>query len=80
MEIHKPKVSIILLNYNGFEDSISCLQSLQQISYVNYDVIIVDNASPDSSMDQFLAYMQDNAIDHVFFNFLEHINKTNKWC
>jgi len=67
MKRHRPKVSIILLNYNGFDDSISCFQSLQQISYVNYDVIIVDNASPDASMDKFVAYMQEQEIEHVFF-------------
>ncbi|OQK17900.1 hypothetical protein AU255_08575 [Methyloprofundus sedimenti] len=61
------KVSIILLNYNGFEDSIDCFQSLQQISYENYDIVIVDNASPDVSMDRLHAYMQVNEIEHIFF-------------
>jgi len=68
MENYKPKVSIILLNYNGYEDSISCLQSLQKISYINYDVIIVDNASLDISMDKILAYMQENDIEYVFYD------------
>jgi len=35
---------------------------------VNYDVIIVDNASPDASMDKFVAYMEDSEIEHFFFN------------
>ena len=37
-----PKVSIIILNWNGAEDTIECLESLKKVSYPNYDVIIVD--------------------------------------
>jgi GT2 family glycosyltransferase len=40
-----PKVSIIILNWNGYEDTIECLESLRKISYPNYEIIIVDNAS-----------------------------------
>ena len=40
-----PKVSIIIINWNGFDDTAECLESLQKITYKNYDVIVVDNAS-----------------------------------
>jgi len=40
-----PKVSIIILNWNGLEDTIECLESLKKITYPNYEVIVVDNAS-----------------------------------
>lgn len=40
-----PRVSIILLNWNGLEVTIDCLESLKNISYPNYEVIVVDNAS-----------------------------------
>jgi len=40
-----PKVSIIILNWNGLEDTIECLEYLQKITYPNYEVIVVDNAS-----------------------------------
>jgi GT2 family glycosyltransferase len=39
------KVSIIILNWNGYEDTIECIESLKKITYPNYEVIIVDNAS-----------------------------------
>lgn len=45
-----PKVNIILLNYNGWEDTIECLESLQKISYPNYNLIVVDNNSNDNSI------------------------------
>ena len=40
-----PKVSIIILNWNGLKDTIKCLESLKKITYSNYEVILVDNGS-----------------------------------
>lgn len=40
-----PKVSIIILNWNGLEDTVECLESLKKITYPNYEVIVVDNGS-----------------------------------
>jgi GT2 family glycosyltransferase len=39
------KVSIIILNWNGLEDTIECLESLKKMTYPNYEVIVVDNGS-----------------------------------
>ena len=43
--MNQPKVSIIILNWNGLEDTIECLESLKKITYPNYRVIVVDNGS-----------------------------------
>jgi hypothetical protein len=40
-----PKVSIVIVNWNGVRDTIECLESLKKIDYLNYNVIVVDNAS-----------------------------------
>ena len=40
-----PKVSIIILNWNGLKDTLECLESISKISYSNYEIIIVDNNS-----------------------------------
>ena len=40
-----PRVVIIILNWNGLKDTIECLESLKKITYPNYKVIVVDNAS-----------------------------------
>ena len=40
-----PKVSIIILNWNGLEDTIECLESLRKIIYPNHEVTVVDNGS-----------------------------------
>lgn len=44
----EPLVYIILVNYNGMADTIECIQSLQKITYKNYNIIIVDNNSEDA--------------------------------
>lgn len=45
-----PKVTIIVLNWNGKHDTIECIKSLQKLDYQNYDIVIVDNASTDNSV------------------------------
>ncbi len=49
-------VSIIILNWNGWEDTIECLESLYQINYNNYDVILIDNDSQDDSIQKLKEY------------------------
>lgn len=47
-----PKVSIIILNWNGKKDTIGCLESLKKITYNNYQIIVVDNGSEDGSPEE----------------------------
>lgn len=44
-----PSVYIIVLNYNGYEDTIECVNSLERINYNNKHIVIVDNCSTDNS-------------------------------
>ena len=44
-----PKVYVIVLNWNGWSDTAACLSSLQQLSYENFRVVVVDNDSTDDS-------------------------------
>lgn len=48
-----PKVIIIILNWNGKEDTIECLESLKHITYPNYEILLVDNGSVDGSVEFF---------------------------
>ncbi|MBV6444183.1 MAG: glycosyltransferase family 2 protein [Ignavibacteriales bacterium] len=43
------KVFAVILNYNGYDDTIRCLKSIQNSSYKAVYSVIVDNASPDGS-------------------------------
>ena len=48
----RPKVSVIILNWNGWKDTIECSESVFRNTYPNYQVIIVDNGSTDGSMEK----------------------------
>ena len=44
-----PKVFIIILNWNGYQDTVECLQSVRRLTYPSCKVIVVDNGSSDGS-------------------------------
>jgi len=46
-----PKVSIIIVNYNGKELLQKCLDSLLKVNYNNFEIILVDNNSTDGSVE-----------------------------
>jgi len=46
-----PLVYIILVNWNGKNDTLECLSSLQKVSYSNFKILVVDNASHDGSVE-----------------------------
>jgi len=47
-----PRVSIIILNLNGYSDTRDCLESLRHVQYPNFDVFVLDNGSSDNSADR----------------------------
>lgn len=69
-----PYVSIIVLNWNGWKDTLECLESLYCINYSNYHLVVADNASQDSSLDKIRAYsngtvkVKSNLIEYKSFN------------
>lgn len=44
------KVSIILVNYNNYQDTIDCVNSLLSTNYKNIEIIVVDNLSTNDSL------------------------------
>lgn len=53
-----PKVVIIILNWNGWEDTIECLESVFRNTYQNYQVIVIDNGSTDGSIEKIKAWAE----------------------
>ncbi|MBL7856266.1 MAG: glycosyltransferase family 2 protein [Cyclobacteriaceae bacterium] len=47
-ENNNPLISIIILNYNQLEVSVEFLESAKKLSYKNYEIIFVDNASKEN--------------------------------
>jgi len=54
----KQKVALLILNWNGWEDTIECLESVQKLSYPNYQIIVLDNGSTDDSIEKIKAWCQ----------------------
>jgi GT2 family glycosyltransferase len=46
----RPEVAIVVLNWNGWKDTLACLESLQRVTYPNCRVLVVDNGSTDDSL------------------------------
>jgi GT2 family glycosyltransferase len=45
-----PEVAIIVLNWNGGDDTLACLESLARLDYPAFKVVVVDNGSSDDSV------------------------------
>lgn len=70
-----PTIYIILLNWNGWADTIECLESVFINDYQNFRVIICDNDSQDNSLEQIKAWADDRLSPFVLQEYV-HRNFT----
>ncbi len=69
------RVTVIILNWNGWNDTIECLESVYKIIYPNFSVLVVDNASEDDSLEKIRKYCSGELeIESDFFDY----NQENK--
>ncbi len=45
VSVKKPRVSVIVLNWNGIRYTVKCIKSLKKQSYRDFELIVVDNGS-----------------------------------
>ncbi len=67
IKIDNQLVYIILLNYIKYEDTIECLQSLKNIDYPNYRIVVCDNASPNQSEKYIMEWIDSNGDKSIQF-------------
>jgi len=48
----QPLIYTIILNWNGWRDTLECLESIQELNYSNYHILLIDNDSKDDSVEQ----------------------------
>jgi GT2 family glycosyltransferase len=60
--VQAPSVTVVVLNYNGWSDTIECVTSLLKISYSHYQIIVVDNGSTDESPAKLSGFLDS---DHI---------------
>ncbi len=46
----KPKVYIVVLNYNSWKETVECIESLFKLEFSNAKIVLVDNNSTDDSI------------------------------
>jgi GT2 family glycosyltransferase len=68
-----PFIAIIILNWNGWKDTVECLESLYRITYTDYAVIVVDNGSTDDSVEKISTWCRGNI--PLNFNFSDPIQE-----
>lgn len=73
-----PKVYIIILNYNGWQDTIECLESVLNSDYPNYQIIVVDNGSQNNSIGHIISWFVSKSIKYILFN--QDEIKNSKTC
>jgi GT2 family glycosyltransferase len=57
-----PLVSILIVNYNGAEVLPGCLESLRKTTYPRFEIVVVDNASADASLELLKRYPEAKVI------------------
>ena len=58
-----PSVCVVILNYNGRQITLNCVESVLKLDYPNFSVIVVDNASADDSVARFKEAFTDPRIE-----------------
>ena len=58
-----PKLGIVISNYNGWQDTLSCLDSLRQQTFRDFEVLLLDDASTDDSVER----LRDVGDERVIF-------------
>ncbi|WP_456408303.1 glycosyltransferase family 2 protein [Caldithrix abyssi] len=51
-----PAVTILILNWNGWQDTIECLETVAKQEFTDFKVLIIDNGSDDDSVEKILAW------------------------
>ncbi len=71
------KVYIVIVNYKFWQDTISCLKSLLRLNYTNYQIVVIDNASPNKDL-KFIEAWCRKRIAYVIYNRSEAERGGNK--
>lgn len=57
-----PNVGIVISNYNGWQDTVQCLESLQKQTYRDFEIILLDDASTNDSVQQLQKHLPENTV------------------
>lgn len=58
----KARVCIVMLNWNGWNDTLECLASLYNQSKYDFDIVLIDNNSTDNSIEMIRKWIQSPSL------------------
>lgn len=67
------KTSIVVLNWNGWQDTVECLESLFHLHSSDFRVIVCDNGSRDGSLEKIQAWAGGHVLAHCANPALAHL-------
>jgi GT2 family glycosyltransferase len=62
------KVAIIVLNWNGIDDTLRAVESLARQDYKDFSILVVDNGSTDTSVETLKTYQKSHGDITVVYN------------
>jgi GT2 family glycosyltransferase len=81
------RVAVVILNWNGIADTVSCLDSLINQTYSDYTIVVIDNGSVDDSVDilkKYIASHSSSPIELICnsknFGFAGGVNTGIRWA
>jgi GT2 family glycosyltransferase len=57
-----PPVHVVILTYNGWRDTIACLESVLALDYPDVTAVVCDNASADGTIERIASWCGEHAI------------------
>lgn len=67
VDLQKNAFGIIVLNHNGLEDTLECLNSILSSEMIPREIVLIDNGSTDGSQDMFIKkFSNDRRITLIF--------------
>jgi GT2 family glycosyltransferase len=56
---NEPRVVLIILTWNQYDDTYECLKSTEKLRYKNFEILVVDNGSTDGSCERLIPEFPD---------------------
>ena len=56
---------IVILNYNAFQDTIECINSIIESNSKNYKIVLVDNFSDDNSLENLIDFLNSKSCNNI---------------
>ena len=80
------RVAVVILNWNGIDDTLACLDSLLSQTYKDFHLVVVDNGSKDNSKELLDKYQNAHSdmVDVIYsptnFGFAGGVNTGIEWA